>query len=331
MKNSLFLLGAAAVVALSSCTKNEVLEVAENRAIGFDAFTPNGTRAVSDMAGNGSGTFNKFYVYGSYANKTAANTTVFTNTTVFNGETVSYNSGNSGWGYSPAQYWQNGNYKFAAYSNGNDKINERVTYTHDDGLQIANYTVGTSDLLYATATANVEDKTMYNKSVDFTFNHILSKVKFTFDSSSFADNLHVTVSNLQIDNSNKIGTYNGSAWTSLSGSGAITYNTIDVNASTYTAEECYVLPQRTENLTASFTVTVTDALGATIMTKSFSKVSLNVTNNETWAAGFVYNYTTDLTEKIIDPNGGQSNPIVFTGTASVWKNNASGDGNLGLK
>ena len=109
MKNSLFLLGAAAVVALSSCTKNEVLEVAENRAIGFDAFTPNGTRAVNDITGDGSETsptFNKFYVYGSYANETA-NTTV-----VFNGETVSYNSG---WGYSPAQYWQNGNYKFAAY------------------------------------------------------------------------------------------------------------------------------------------------------------------------------------------------------------------------
>ena len=328
MKNSLFLLGAAAVVALSSCTKNEVLEVAENRAIGVDAFTPNGTRAVNDITGNGSETsptFNKFYVYGSYASyaNETANTTV-----VFNGETVSYNSG---WGYSPAQYWQNGNYKFAAYSNGNEKINEGVTYTHDGGLQIANYTVGTSDLLYATATADVEDKTKYNKSVDFTFNHILSKVKFTFDSSSFADNLHVTVSNLQIDNSNKIGTYNGSAWASLSGSGAITYNTIDVNASTYTAEECYVLPQTTENLTASFTVTVTDALGATIMTKSFSNVSLNVTNNKTWAAGFVYNYTTELTEKIIDPYGGQSNPIVFTGTASVWENNASGDGNLGLK
>lgn len=324
MKKSLLMLGVAAA-ALASCTNEEVVNVAENRAIGFSAFTPNGTRAVTDMAGNGSGTFNKFYVYGSYANET-------NNTTVFNGEEVAYTSG---WGYSPAQYWQNGDYKFAAYSNGNSSLSSGVTYTHDGGLQIADYTVGASDLVYATATADVDDKTTYNTAVDFTFSHILSKVKFTFDSSSFADNLHVTVSDLQIDNSSKKGTYTGTGWSSLSEAGAIAYNTVDVNNSKYNTEdedaikpeECYVLPQSTSGLTASFTVTVTDALGAEIMKNTFSGISLSVTNNETWAAGYVYNYTAELTKDNIDPDN-QSNPIEFTGTVNPWQDNASGDGTL---
>ena len=40
MKKSLLMLGAAAMM-LASCTQNEVMEVAESRAIGFDAFVNN--------------------------------------------------------------------------------------------------------------------------------------------------------------------------------------------------------------------------------------------------------------------------------------------------
>ena len=45
MKKSLLMLGAAAMM-LASCTQNEVVEVAESRAIGFDAFVNNNTKAV---------------------------------------------------------------------------------------------------------------------------------------------------------------------------------------------------------------------------------------------------------------------------------------------
>ena len=62
MKNSLFLLGAAAVVALSSCTKNEVLDVTESRAISFNGTgIDNITR--NDITSTG---FNQFNVYGGY-------------------------------------------------------------------------------------------------------------------------------------------------------------------------------------------------------------------------------------------------------------------------
>ena len=44
MKKSFFLVGVGLAV-LSSCTQNEVVEVADNNAISFDAFVNNSTRA----------------------------------------------------------------------------------------------------------------------------------------------------------------------------------------------------------------------------------------------------------------------------------------------
>ena len=47
MKKSLFMLGAA-IVALSSCTQDEVLNVNENRVISFESHVNKNTRAVTE-------------------------------------------------------------------------------------------------------------------------------------------------------------------------------------------------------------------------------------------------------------------------------------------
>lgn len=61
MKKSLFVLGVA-VAALASCTQSEVLEVAEGRAIQFNTFVNNNTKAVTEItAGSYSGTY---YLFG---------------------------------------------------------------------------------------------------------------------------------------------------------------------------------------------------------------------------------------------------------------------------
>ena len=104
------------------------------------------------------------------------------------------------------------------------------------------------------------------------------------------------------------------------------YDDKDVNADDYTPEECYVLPQSTNELTASFTVTVKDALDAVVMRKDFTgdaAVSLNVTNATEWQNGFAYNYTAALTPAVIDPT---AKPIQFTATADTWIENNSGNG-----
>lgn len=305
-----------AALAFAGCTQNEVLNISSDRAIGFDAYTGKGTRAVNDITGGGSASeFNKFIVYGSYANSESQETVVF------NGVEVSYSS--SSWTYANEQYWQNGNYKFAAYSDGNGALSggSTASYTHDGGLQIQNYVVGEKDLIFATQTASVTDKAKYSNPVDLTFSHLLSKVKFTF-TNTFADNLKVEVSGLKIDNSKTKGNYSGTAWTDLSANTtSITYDDKDVNAVDYTQEECYVLPQSTNGLTASFTVTVKDALGAEVMRKEFTGVSLNVTNVSAWQNGYAYNYTAELTPAVIDPT---AKPIQFTAIADTWEKNAEG-------
>ena len=308
-------------LALAGCTQSEVLNISSDRAIGFDAYTGKGTRVVSDITGGGSTTFNKFIVYGSYANSESQETVVF------NGVEVSYSS--SSWTYANEQYWQNGDYKFVAYSDGNGALlgGPKASYTHDGGLQIQNYVVGEKDLIFATIEKPGVDKSTYDGTpVKLTFSHLLSKVKFTF-TNTFADNLKVEVSGLQIDNSNTKGNYSGTAWTALSGNTtSITYDDKDVNAVDYKPEECYVLPQSTNGLTASFTVTVKDALNTIVMSKNFTgdaAVSLNVTNATEWLNGFAYNYTAELTPAVIDPN---AKPIQFTATADTWTKNNSGNG-----
>ena len=59
MKTNLFLLGMA-VAAFSSCTNEEVTDVAQNRAIKFNQFVENNTRQVTELENN---KLNSFYVW----------------------------------------------------------------------------------------------------------------------------------------------------------------------------------------------------------------------------------------------------------------------------
>lgn len=62
MKKGLLMLGVAAL-ALASCTNEEVLNVSDSRAIGFDAFVGKTTKAdITDA------NISEFYVYGGYDN-----------------------------------------------------------------------------------------------------------------------------------------------------------------------------------------------------------------------------------------------------------------------
>ena len=95
-----------AALALASCTNEDVVNIPENKAIGFDAFVGNTTKAVTplDLAGL-KGADGGFYVFGGYE----------TVPDVFNNTNVKWNG--SAWAYSPLNYWKVGEeYKFAAYA-----------------------------------------------------------------------------------------------------------------------------------------------------------------------------------------------------------------------
>ena len=195
----IFLIGLTAAAMLASCSNDETVEMAQQKAIGFsNAFVNNGTRSVVDPSFT-TLTLNDFAVYG------------FTqNGQIFNGEKVS--KGGTAWSYDNVQYWVPGNtYTFGAiapYSvagnvsnvtlpTGAAKVGMEVAFTNTDAGQV--------DLLHA-APAQITGVTpTYTTPVSMTFNHQLSKVKFSFQN-SVGEGYNVKVSNVKITDAFKEGT-----------------------------------------------------------------------------------------------------------------------------
>lgn len=167
MKKNIFLWVAVfAVGAMSSCSVDKVVDQAEARYIGFDAFANKVTRTKpADFP------HETFGVWGAY---NSAASVVFTN------KEVTYQSGDGSWSYGTPEPWVSGQeYEFAAiapYVNG-------ATYNYTDNK----YSFGTVTVNSQTGNqtdymvANVkEGVTSAGGKVQFTFNHTLSKVDFKF-------------------------------------------------------------------------------------------------------------------------------------------------------
>lgn len=328
MKRSLFMLGVA-VAALSSCSQSETLEVAEGRAIGFSSFVNNNTRAaITEIAGTDDLT--EYYVYGYHTD----------NIPVFENVKVTTN------GTEYTAYWEQGKtYNFAAYSDGNSKIDSDISFSStEDKLTISNYTPDNSKDLVA---AIAEDLTCNDPStqgkVGLTFKHLLSQVKFTFtntDSRSYT----MKISDIQIANAIKTAkvefTGTGSTavpvWSgSPTESGVPAYEFDDLNdiAADGTHEtECLVIPQSNENLQVTFTATFWDnassenpiRTGKFVASLKYTGSTSGTTANE-WTAGFRYNYTAEVNADDIedDQKPETLHPIEFNATVSGWGDAAS--------
>lgn len=157
-----------AVAALASCSKEEAINVDKGAVIGFDTFVENSTRAADLTKGN----FD-FGVYG-LVEKGGENALIFNNQTV-----------NAKGEYSPAQYWiAAAQYYFTAiapYSNA-----KWVYYTdtaHTGTIAFDNQAAAANqDLLFAYVKPDQTPAqiTTAPDKVGFTFNHMLSRVRFTF-------------------------------------------------------------------------------------------------------------------------------------------------------
>lgn len=325
MKNSLFLLGAAAVAALSSCSQSEVMEVAENRAIGFNAFVNNNTRAITELTKTNLTKFNVFGYHGT-------NTPDYTNTLVTGSGTTNE------WTIAGAAYWQKENaYEFAAYSDGNNSLaNENVLFA-EKKLTISNYTVSTNDLIAAqTSVASQDDITKY-KAVNLNFYHLLSQVKFTFSNSDSRDYI-MKISDLTIT-ANKTGkvvfTMNDGTSPSITWSDATTGTyTItgladiaegDLNAP-HSTESILVMPQENDALTVSFTVTLSDTKEGEIAKGKFTaSLDIDPAKGSVWDPGYRYNYTATINgSDVPDIDDPDKKPIKieFTVTEEIdgWEN-----------
>ena len=218
MKRLIFATLAAA--ALVACATEDTIVTPQRDAIAFDnAFVDGSTKAIDPSITTGS--LEGFKVYGTItgSNGVAVN--------IFGGVDVSKNLptgvGTEGWKYATdyASYWiPNNSYKFAAVVNG--AVTETDGEVSNMPTKLSYVADGKTDLLY--------DEDIYGvytagspKTVAFTFQHLLSKVKFIVKNnmtSNTTDRLYqYTVENVKLAGAFAQGVYTIGAATPWAGKG----------------------------------------------------------------------------------------------------------------
>lgn len=317
MKKGLMMLGIATMM-LASCTNEDVLNVSDSRAIGFNGTGIDNITKADITSGN----FEQFYVYGGYGTNA-----IFSK--------ISVTKGSDGkWGYNPTQYWANGTWNFAGYAGG-----DGVTPTWDNGAGNLTLAVNSdkdhqSDVIFA-ANKNIEvtDATTYNTPVTLNFTHLLSKIQFKFTKEvASLGGVTVKLQNFKVE-----GLTTNAKWVDGTKSDAdspatgdytdfATATEIDGTDGLSTAE-FYVIPQDVQAFAITADAVITDANGTTIKS---GKVTAKVptTTITAWAAQTKYVYTAELKYENIIPDqpGTDPKPIEFTGTtAEDWTTPAQED------
>lgn len=174
-----------AIAALASCAKEEVIVADQGELIGFNSFVENSTRAAVDPSLNTSN-FKEFNVWGTVGG-----------VAIYSGDKVTGDVGSNIvdgketmiWTCPTVkQYWiKDAVYKFAALRNEGAKTN--VTCVDNLPSEVKfDATAANVDLLYAKnygANDNgIIGQASNNAPVNFNFEHLLSKVKFTVQNNS---------------------------------------------------------------------------------------------------------------------------------------------------
>lgn len=351
-KNVLGLAAMAVAVSMASCSLEEVMEQPAQQAIGFSAFVGKSTKAATEIimpngaASDEQAALSKFYVFGKYGAKDGSSydTEVYSNAEV----TV---TGDDFTNVGPTElkYWvADKDYKFAAYSDGNEPLTTTTEVFFDENghITFTDYTAGEEDLILATA-EETTGATIANapNAVGLEFEHLLSQVAFEFVN-GFDNGYQVKITELKFNVNNKATYfYQGSdyAWGTPTEPTDKEYminsgNPFDGDQnSTQTSAYNFVIPQSNKGITASFTVTVYDTDGTTVVaTKECTDVSLATGttttpggDNNAWTPGYKYKYTATINADVLDD---VMFPIKFKVTSvDTWKDAESNtDGDFGL-
>ena len=340
-------IAALAIAALAACNKTEVVGVTESNAIAFDnAFVDNATKSVNDPSWSNTKLFSNFAVYGCVENAT-----------LFDNVEVTGSALNGNWTYTNTQYWIAGaKYNFAAvapYANGETGVFS-VTKNNENyvGTTTLPYTNvdGTNDLLYA-QNAQVVGAATGNTKVAFTFRHILSKVKFSFENAYNASTATIKVYDIKIENAWKSATatlgVDATAWASYDEEITLDFGNASDNQATPDTQEsvevAYAFGETYESLNERLlipgtapkvTYEVKDGNTTKTETKNADKVTFKVdllvngTLIKTYphtsyveftpVAGCSYDITAEINATNIDPDNTQE-AIQFTVTTiSDW-------------
>lgn len=328
MKTKLWMLGAA-VAALTSCTQSEVIDVPENKVIGFEPFVEKHTRAVQNISTVDQITyFNVFGYHADHNNGTPENewSEEFRNHYV---KLTTAAGGTTYWLNEKAGYWEaNQLFRFAAYTNGSNEEKLTAEYTPgEDVLKITGYSVTDAsvaepaekpDLLAAISGDRITTSVSNNSDVVFNFRHMLAKVTFVLYNGSSNMNLHYQ--NMSIANVSKKGdcnfSYNGGSpvaiWDNLGEESAFSFGNAELphpteGSATHTTKEVdfYLIPQSSDKI-LTFSTYQIDGNGNHALDKSYT-TNLSIqpvvddnnsqtTDDITWKAGHHYRYIIMLGE-----------------------------------
>lgn len=304
----IFLIGLAATAMLASCSKDETVEMAQNtKAIGFSSFIDKSTRATdTDITNLGA-----IEVYGWRGDAQ-----------IFNAQEVTVDVTGNG-SYTPLQYWEP-NYTYAFEAIAPKSGEKGVTFAAAKaGGTITFVSDSETDLLYSKAA----DKTTGSEvpanpgEVNFTFGHMLSRVKFTFKNTFPANAAaKISVKDVKITNAYNNGTItptaDSAAWTVAAAdttlSVAFASDAVkDLVAGTGVAgtDHMYLIPVASPVYTVEFTV-VLDQNGAKTDYPHTSTIKTGMVK------GMSYNFVAALNETNVVPGG--LFPIEFTAGVEAW-------------
>ena len=182
-----------AAISMAACMNEETTMLPQGDAISFDsAFIDNATRAAVDPSIK-TATLDGFNVWGFVK---AYDGTIFNGTEVKKADGV--------WSYQGTQYWvPNQPFYFAALAPMNSS-NWTVNLATDEAAKLGLGTVsftnvnGTEDLLYAKEMMVSKGLNEDNGPVKFQFQHLLSKVKFTFTNGFPTETASIKVTNVKM-------------------------------------------------------------------------------------------------------------------------------------
>lgn len=311
MKRSLLILVATAAV-WTGCSKTETIDQPQGMAIGFtNAYigNPVESKAVPLIEQNN---ITEFIVYGGYNDNDM--------THVFNGVSVT-GSATDEWSYTTTRYWVAGKtYKFAAYAPSGIKGTVETDFATGT-LNFTDYVSDPSnqfDLIYDAAdsipTPNPIEAPL--DKVQFGFSHLLSMIKFTFNS-GFGNDITVTVDKLNVSGMVSQGDYTGNNGIWKPGSKTVSTEDAFTEMATKTAVNATggntsassvdfaVIPQEIggegKTVTVSFDVRVQDNQQNYIIGNADAGVTVSATLPAyTWTAGNRYNYTVTIKGENVD-------------------------------
>lgn len=301
-----------AMAGVVACNTVDTLDVPQNPEIRFaNAFVENATRANEALdPSTTTNTLNAFDVWGFMEDVTG---------TVFVGEDVTGSKGN--FTYANTQYWAPGKvYYFYAVAPMNSKTVNVVPATDDAdakaGLGTINFENidGTEDLLYAAQQAVDAPALGQAKTVMLTFNHLLSKVKFTFTNGFTNDNAYIDVKNVRMTApATATATLAAeNSWTKQAGE--ITLKFGDACAKTaagqtqVAADERLTIPAGAEQ---KYTVTFDVALYMGDVVAYEAKDKTATIEGVALEIGKAYNFSATLNASNITEDGTELQPIVF--------------------